>query len=119
MPSLRSWKFDVRKELDELDDRRAYCDDEERWKETEHQRENQLHRELGRLLLGPLPALDTRLLGMCAQRLRDTRPESIRLNEHRHQRADVIDLSALREVLEGLEARLAGAGFDVHHLEFM
>ena len=56
---------------------------------------------------------------MRAQRLRDAGAEPIGLHQHRHERAHVVDLGALGEVLERLEARLAGARLGVDQLQLL
>ena len=99
--------------LDELDDGRTEGDDVERREQTEHQRKHQLDADLRRPLLGALPPLGARHLGVRAQRLRDAGAEPVGLHQHRHQRPHVVHLRARREVLERLEPRLAGAAFDV------
>ena len=58
-------------------------------------------------------------LGHGPQRLRDARPEPVGLNQHRHQRADVLHLRALREVLERLEPGLSGARLSRDHAQLL
>ena len=103
------WVLSPGKEPHELDDGRAQGDDVHRGKQTEDERKDELDAELRGALLGPLTALRSAHLRLRAKSLRDARPEPIRLHQHRHELAHVIDLGALGEVLERLQSRLAGA----------
>ena len=102
----------------DLHHRGAEHDGEERGKETEDEREEQLHTELCGLLLGALPPFGTRRIGVGAQRHAEAGAESIGLHQHGHQGAHVVDLGAFREVLERLHALLAGARLRADELQF-
>ncbi len=56
---------------------------------------------------------------MRAKRLRDAGPEFVRLDEHGHERLDVVDLRPRGKILEGLHAGLAGADFGRDHAQFL
>ena len=51
--------------------------------------------------------------GVHAQRLRDARSELVRLNQHRHQRDDVVDVRALAEITKRVDAAGPGAQFEI------
>ena len=82
-------------------------------KDAEHEREHHLHAGLRRRFLGALAALGAHRLGMHAQRLRHARAELVGLHEHRDERDDVVDAGALRQVVQRVDAPLAGAQLEV------
>src|SRR5262245_39341359 len=84
----------------ELNDRGADRDNEKPGKQAEHQRKHQLHADLGGTLLGSLPPLRARGVGVRAERLRHARAEAIGLNQHRHQRTHIVYTGTIAEVLE-------------------
>jgi hypothetical protein len=55
---------------------------------------------------------------MHAQGLGDAGSEAVGLNQGGDQGADVIDAGALGEIAERLDARFAGAGFEIEEMEF-
>ena len=66
-----------------------------------------------------LPALGSQRLGVHAQRLRDARAELIGLNEHRHQRDDVVDAGARAQVAKRLWPGLSCPQFEVDEPQFL
>src|SRR6476619_4234420 len=83
--------------------RRSEADDVERRKKTQRQREDEFHADFAGPFFGALPALGSRCLRMCPQRLADARPEPISLREHADQATHILDAGTLGEVLERLQ----------------
>ena len=54
-----------------------------------------------------------------AQRLRDAGAELVGLDQHRHERAQVVDAGAVGEVAQRFGARLAGAQFEVDEAQLV
>ena len=77
------------------------------------EREDHLDAGLRRRFFGALAALGPQRLGVHAQRLRDARAELVGLNQHRDERAEVVDAGAIGEVAQRLGAGLAGAQLEV------
>src|SRR5207253_9372055 len=58
-----------------------------------------------------LAAAGTKQVRVQTQRLREARAEPVRLHQHRHQRTDIVDAGAMREVHERIGSRFAGTNF--------
>ena len=71
-------------------------DDEERRKQAEHEREDELGADLGRQLLGTLHALVAEFLGIDPQRLADAGAELERLDQQADEATDVLEPGAGR-----------------------
>ena len=78
-----------------------------------HQREHHLDAGLRRRFLGALAALGPQRLRVDPQRLRDAGAELVGLDQHRDERAEVVDAGAVGEIAQRLGARLAGAQLEV------
>src|SRR5688572_18973621 len=102
------WVLSPGKEPHELDDGRAQGNDVHRGKQAEHEWKDELDTELGGALLGPLTAHRSAHFRLSTKSLRNAGPEPIRLHQHRHELAHVIDLGAFGEVPERFQASLAG-----------
>src|SRR5687767_978807 len=74
----------------DLDGRGADQDHEDRRKDEENQREDQLHGCLRRLLLGQLATPGSHRIGLNPKRLGDTRPETVGLDQNRGQAPHVV-----------------------------
>src|ERR1700674_3158495 len=88
----------------DLDHRRAQEHDEQGWEDASDHREEHLQRGLLPQFLGALPALAADLLGLDAQDVGDTHAELLRLNYRLDEVAQLLDLAALADIVERLEA---------------
>ena len=80
--------------------RRSQDDHEHRREDAEDERKDQLDRGLGRRLLGPLTPLGAHGVGVDPQRLRNRSAEPVGLDQHGHQRADVLEPGAVGQVAQ-------------------
>jgi len=90
--------------LDRAHDR-TQDDDHDCRQEAQRQRKEDLHRHLGRLLPGPLPALVTHLVGLRLEHSTDRQAERVGLREHDCERHQVIDIGPQLQVLECVTTR--------------
>src|SRR5438309_1095404 len=82
-------------------------DDEEDREDEEQDREKDLHGDLLRLLLCSLTPAHPQLARLLAEDAGDGDAESVCLDEGGHERLDLVDVGALREIGERLIARAA------------
>src|SRR4051794_25984173 len=106
-----STRGDRRSPMDEhlRDPDRSRTDDqdEEDREDAEQHRENDLHRNLLRLLLRSLTAPDAQLGRLLPEHPRDGDAEAVRLDESRDERLDLDDVRAFGEIAERLHPRTA------------
>ncbi len=74
----------------DLDEGRAEQDEQQGWKNEEHQRKKKLERNLGGDFLGAKLPLGPQLVGKDAQRVADARAETISLNQHGGEGVDLL-----------------------------
>ena len=104
---------------DQLDDRRADRDKNNRRQNKYHQWGDHLDGGLCSLFFGPLPAFRAEGVGMHAQGLGDAGAEAIGLNQCTNQGTDVVNPGSVDQVAEGFGAGLAGAHLEVDQMEFI
>src|SRR5438093_8636059 len=90
--------------LVDLDGTGTENDHEQRRKHEEDHREQQLHRDPLRELLGALAALLAELLGLRPQHVRDAYAEQIGLDHRQREALELGNVRALAEVPEGLRS---------------
>src|SRR5579872_241070 len=103
----------------EFNDGRADRDENNRRQNKNHQRGNHLDRGFCSLLFGALPALRAEGIGMHAEGLGDACAKAVGLNQCTHKRTNVVNPCTLHQIAQGFGARLAGAHFEIHEMEFV
>src|SRR5262249_54388450 len=99
--------------------RRPKRHDVESGKQAKHQREDELDANLRSSLFRALPSLRTRDVRVRSECLSDARAKSIRLNQHRDERSNVVNFRAISEILESFNAGLPGSDFARNHPELL
>src|SRR6266542_168465 len=97
----------LREGLRNADSGRSEDDEHEGRENEQHEREKHLDRRLVRGLLGPLPALHAKLVGLYTQHLRDADTQLLGLNDGVDERGQLLDADALFEFRHRLSAHLA------------
>ena len=76
--------------------------------DEDHQRKDDLHRQLHRRLLGPLPTLDPELAGLDPQHAGHGHTEVVGLDDGQHEMSKLLDLGALHQAFQRFVAGEAG-----------
>src|SRR5262245_22512051 len=95
------------RDLEEREERRSQREHEQRRKEADDQREDQLHRERLRLHQRVLPAAVAHVVGLVAQHVGQAEAALLRLHEARDERRELRHVHAAREAPQALHARHA------------
>src|SRR5579872_35488 len=103
----------------EFNDGGADRDENNRRQNKNHQWGNHLNRGFCSLLFGALPALRAEGIGMHAEGLSNACAETVGLDQCTHKRTNVVNSGTLDEIAQGFGARLAGAHFEIHEMEFI
>src|SRR5580704_12435029 len=102
-----------------LNEGRSNGDKEERYQNEYNEGRDHLDGCFGGLFFGPLTARRAQRVGVNAQSLSHAGAEAIGLDKSAHERANVVDASAVDQIAEGFGARLAGAHLEIDEMKFV